>query len=230
MIGDETATNPIAQSTDNKVLNNIIVGVRRGFTTYGQSTGAGMKNYVIANNTIVLPASAPVYGNFAGMELHQHSGNNTGTVIKNNIVFSSAATAAFQPLMLLDNAAMTGVALDDNLYYAAGSASPFTTGVYPSQVSYGFSAWKAAIFSGGDANSIYSDPGFSGSASGFAAADYMLSSGSPAVNGGASLADIIGDFNNFTRSGLPDIGALENGSFYGLDVFPPLRPKSLRLK
>lgn len=212
MAGDETATSPTAHSAGFRALDNIIVGCRRGLTTYGQATGAGLVNYVIAGNTIVMPAVAPPYGVFGGMTLYA-SPNNAGSLIKNNIVYSYAPAGSAQPLVdFASAAAMSGVDFNNNLYYSVNDPTPFKSGVYPLEKSYNFSGWLGYVPSGYDANSLYSDPLFSGTPGAFGAADYLLRSGSPAIGKGASLAAIASDFNKFARVGAFDIGALEFGS------------------
>lgn len=226
MAGDETATSSTAHSIGFKALDNILVGNRRGFTTYGQATGAGLNNYVIAGNTIVLPAVAPPYGAFGGMVLYA-SAYNSNSVIKNNLIYSYAPAGSTQPLVAFPSSAtMSGIDFDNNLYYSANDAAPFTSGSYPNEKRYSFAAWVVSLPSGYDAHSVYADPLFSGTRGGFTAADYLLASASPAVGAGATVADIASDFNAFPRIGAFDVGALQRGS---VEARAPLAPSAVRI-
>lgn len=230
MVGDETATNPTAQSIGFKALNNILIGNRRGITTYGQAVGAGLNNYIISGNTIIMPQVAPSYGVFAGMELYARD-DNTDSVIKNNLVYSNAPGGQTQPLVNFGStAAMSGVDFNNNVYFSVNSATPFKSGVYPNELNYDFDGWRAYVPLGYDTNSVYADPQFLGTAGSFTSSDYLLSSGSPAMNIGATLSDSTTDFNNFARVGLFDVGALEYGSVFdegGADTTPPASPHGL---
>jgi hypothetical protein len=230
MAGDESATNPVAHSIGFKALNNIIIGARRGITTYGQATGAGLNNYVFAGNTIIMPQIAPTYGDYGGITIYS-SVNNVNSIIKNNIIYSNAPNGSTQPLVNFgSSSAMSGVDFNNNLYFSENGVTPFKSGVYPSETLYTFANWKNYLPVGYDSNSIYAHPLFSGTAGNFIPSYYLLSSGSPAINLGASFSDSLVDFNNFTRQGLPDIGALEYGSVYTVvpsDIIAPSAPSGL---
>lgn len=212
MVGDESATNPTAQSIGFKALNNIIIGARRGFTTYGQATGAGLNNYTVAGNTIIMPNISPVYGDFAGMTLYP-SANNTGSVVKNNIIYSYAPTGQTQPLMNFGNSStMSGVAFDNNLYYSVNGTTQFKSGTYPNEQLYNFTDWKSYVPTGYDANSLYADPLFVGTPGSFTPANYAIAILSPAKEAGADLSSTFTtDFLGNTRS-VYDVGALEYGA------------------
>lgn len=209
MAGDESATNATARSNGFKAINNIIIGARRGFTTYGQATGAGLVNYTIANNTIIMPNISPVYGDFAGMTLYPDT-DNTGSVVRNNLIYSYAPSGQTQPLMNFGNSStMSGVTFDNNLYYSVNGSTPFKSGYYPSETLYNFTGWKAYVPSGYDANSLYADPLFVGTAGNFTSADYAIGATSPAKDAGADLSSTFTtDFLGNTRNTF-DIGALE---------------------
>ena len=209
MVGDESATNVIAQSKGFKALNNIIIGARRGLTTYGQAIGAGLNNYTVAGNTIIMPNILPVYGDFAGMTLYP-SANNTNSVVSNNIIYSYAPTGQTQPLMNFGNSStMSGVAFDNNLYYSVNGTTPFKSGSYPNEKLYNFTNWKSYAPKGYDTNSLYTDPLFAGTPGSFAPADYAIALLSPAKDAGADLSSTFTtDFLGNTRNKF-DIGALE---------------------
>lgn len=211
MAGDESATNPVAQSIGFKAVNNIIIGARRGFTTYGQATGSGLNNYTIAGNTIIMPKVAPSYGAYAGIAIYS-SINNANSVIKNNIVYSNAPNGSTQPLVnFASNAAISGVDFNNNLYYSVNSATPFKSGSYPNEVEYGFDNWRKYVPSGFETNSIYANPLFIGIPGSFKMADYQISPESLAINSGAFVASENTDFFGITRpvGSAMDIGAFE---------------------
>ncbi|MEI7891135.1 MAG: right-handed parallel beta-helix repeat-containing protein [bacterium] len=235
MAGDEFATNPTAHSIGFKALNNIIIGARRGITTYGQAAGAGLNNYVFAGNTIVMPTVGSSYGDYAGIAIYA-STNNANSVIKNNIIYGNTPIGPKPDYTVSalvkfgSNAAMSGVDFDSNLYFSENLAAPFKAGAYPSEALYNFAEWKNYLSSGYDADSIYANPLFTGTAGSFVATDYLLSLGSPAINVGANVLDIATDFNDFARSGLQDMGALEFGSIFGAqpgDTTAPSAPSNL---
>jgi hypothetical protein len=224
MVGDESATNPVAHSAGFKALNNIIIACRRGFTTYGQATGSGLNNYTIVGNTIVMPSVAPAYGVYAGISI-SFSANNANSVIKNNIIYSNAPTGQTQPLVYFaSQLEMSGVDYNNNLYFSINSTTPFKSGVYPNEISYGFTDWQAYVPSGYDTNSVYADPQFLGGSDINSAVYYEPKATSPAIGAGVLVQNITTDFNLFARKDALAIGALELGS-----NFAPSPPRSLKV-
>lgn len=223
MVGDESATYPVARSAGFSAYDNIIIGCRRGILTYGQATGSGLVNYTIVGNTIVMPDEDPLYGDFSGFRFYP-SVNNTGSVIKNNIVYSYADSGHTQPLVAFGAGTMSGVDWDNNLYFSINDQSEaFKSGSYPNEILYNFSGWIAYVPSGFDANSIFDDPLFVGNNGSFTATDYLLNEGSPAIDEGATIAEIERDFRNLSRTAPYDIGAMESGA---VPVFANVTPSA----
>lgn len=224
MTGDEKATNPIAQGVGHKIYNNIIIGARRGYLHYNNSTGSGLRNYIIANNTIVLPSIPGDYGQYAGMIISNNGGNNTGTVIKNNIIYSPTS----DPIIILSNGNLTtGIELDKNLYFAPNNVTPFLIGSYPSEVNVSFENWKQSIFQNGDTQSLFADPLFSGNTGEFAVTNYSLLAQSPARGIGVIFTDFSEDFEGLERGALWDLGAMSFSSTGEATI--PDGPNNLRI-
>lgn len=214
MIGDETASGSIATSANHQIYENVISGARFGINYYGQASGAGMKNWLVANNTIIMPSSDATYGDFVGLYIPYSGGNNTGTIIKNNIIYGSASDSS--TVQLTGGTSETGVTLDNNLYYAPNNATPFWINSYPSTQKLDFSSWKSVLAGlNPDANSIYGEP-LLVDATQLALDGAKIQSGSPAINSGFDLSSynfILDSFKNVISSTLPmDIGAHEYGA------------------
>jgi hypothetical protein len=208
MAGDESATNPNAQSAGFKAANNIIVGCRRGFTTYGQATGAGLNNYVIAGNTIVLPTAVSAYGTFVGIQI-MSSANNTGSLIKNNLVYSTATDCSTQSLVAFaSNTAMQGVDFNNNAYYSVNGSTPFLSGAYPTETTYNFTNWKAYVPTGYETTSAYGSPVVAGGSDIYAAAYYVPGNTSSAKGIASVLDEFLDDFYAVTRGAAWDAGAI----------------------
>lgn len=89
-------------STDNTIINNIVVGTRWGFFYGNFENGGGLKNTVVAHNTFYKPAQAAI-------EIWQDAHSNN--TIENNISVSKGA-----PLVTLQGG---GVTFRSNLWYGA---------------------------------------------------------------------------------------------------------------
>lgn len=146
-------------SFDNAVIyNNLIVGCRRGITHYAWAAGSGFRNSVVANNTIVVPDYAPtaIGENYVGLKYSANGGNNVNSVIRNNIVYAVNPDTQVAMWPYVGEANDRGIAWSNNLYYHAGSTTPFSFkgGLY------NFTNWKQQT--GQDTNSFYEDPKFQG--------------------------------------------------------------------
>ncbi len=201
MTGDEIATNPVAQSMDHRIYNNIIIGCRSGWSHYGQAAGPAMRNFMFANNTIIMPAEASDYGNWVGIAIPGYG----GTKIANNIIYNSRVDS---PLLSLYQASMPAdVTLDNNVYHNPNNPTPFWTGSYPNTAKYDFAGWKNSTLR--DANSTFADPLFVGGANAFDFSYYYPTSTSPTIGAGVTLQGFSYDFNNNIRPDIWTIGALE---------------------
>jgi hypothetical protein len=216
---DETASGAVATSVNHQIYNNIIIGCYTGYSHYGQATGAGFRNFTIANNTIVLPNYASPYGTFAGIRIGTYAAS-TNTVIKNNIVYGTN----HGPLVVLGSATDAGVRFDNNIYYDTVATKPFTTSVYPTELTHSFEAWKMATAQ--DSKSFFADPKFTKGSDAFSAKYYKPALMSPALKIGETLSMFNVDFDQVLKSAPWTVGALE-GSDSGSTPAPPKSLKSI---
>lgn len=127
------ATNGYANLKGSRVYSNIMIGCRAGIYEYAEGKLAtlahGLKDTLIANNTIILPQeevqSASVYGIYLRDNTVPSGANrNTNSRIVNNIVIGFSD----DPLIFLQGrAALDGVELDNN-FYQSPSSSMFAVG------------------------------------------------------------------------------------------------------
>lgn len=214
---DETASGAVATSVNHQIYNNIIIGCYTGYSHYGQATGAGFRNFTIANNTIVLPNINSPYGTFAGIRIGSYAAS-ANTVIKNNIIYGTN----HGPLVSLINPTEQGVKFNNNLYFDTAALSPFITGTYPAEVARDFAGWKTTTTQ--DGASIYADPKFTNGSDAFTAKYYKPASMSPAFKIGETLSIFNVDFEQVLKAVPWTVGALE-GSDSGSTPSPP---KSLK--
>ncbi len=185
------------------VYNNILAGCRISIRDYSEGNAHailyhGLKNSLIANNTIIMPASGSPYSstNIYGIYLQDNTSpsgvnRNTNSIIENNIVYGFTG----DPLIFSEVAgAISGVIVDYNDYYSSAGASPF--GVGYNSITFGAFAWwqsKASV----DTHSKYTNPllvdatAFSATAATTPVYDYAkanVGTGSPAAAAGASLS------------------------------------------
>jgi len=158
--GSSDATNDYANLANTQVVNNVMAGCRIGIRDYAEGSitekNHGLKNTVIANNTIVMPANAFTGGSTYGIYLVDNrtpSGTqrNTGSRIQNNVVLGYNDDKLF----FTELKGAQGIDIDGNVY-TSPSTRPFGAG-YASVTFYDFAGWKAAI-TGADAGSFFADP------------------------------------------------------------------------
>lgn len=138
---------------------------------------------LIYNNTIVSSSA-----NFA----IYHTGTNSGTIIKNNIIKSGKYISA-------NATSQTDYASDYNLYYG-GDATPFQWGA----PTYNLAGWRTETSQ--DANSVAGDPLFR------SATNLRIVSGSPAKDAGTDMSLATDrDGRAIPIGAAPDIGAYEFG-------------------
>jgi hypothetical protein len=136
MLADEQnssdSTGHYANLANTQVYNNLIAGCRIGIRDYAEGATAiqhhGLRNTLIANNTIVLPAGAP--GGAIGLYLQDNAtpggaNRNAGSLIQNNLIVG----ADDSPLVwIAANEPPAGIVLDHNLYHAPKPDSAFRLG------------------------------------------------------------------------------------------------------
>src|SRR5262249_27985183 len=119
--GSSDATNGYANLRDTQVYENVIASCKVAIRDYAEGSNAqahhGLKNTLIANNTIILPQyMSPDYN--AGIQIQDNHGNDTGSAVVNNVVYGFGVGR----IVLLDKGpGMTGVAFDNNVYFTSKS-------------------------------------------------------------------------------------------------------------
>ncbi len=162
MLADEynsgEPTTGYANLYNTSVYNNIVAGCPIAIFDYAEGTPTtlnhGIKNTLIANNVFIMAVDRTPYTNAGtsvfGIRLADNGTRNVNTMIVNNIVYGFTG----DPLVHRD-ASRSGVTLDYNVYYSAGTATPFEAG-FNSLTRFNFADWRAA--SGSDAHSVYANP------------------------------------------------------------------------
>ncbi|WP_146748427.1 hypothetical protein [Thiomonas sp. X19] len=119
-IGDECSSsgNCSANLANIKIYNNLIVGFRLGVAEYAEGklrNPHGLKNTLIANNTIILPPTTPPNTYTAGIFLRNNGSANHGSLIVNNIVVAFDRT---EPVIWYEGVGPDpGVSIERNAYY-----------------------------------------------------------------------------------------------------------------
>ena len=136
MLADEEnssdATNNYANLNGTQVYNNLIAGCRIGIRDYSEGNANsikyhGLKNTLIANNTIILPATPLPNTSTMGIFLQDNTtpsgtNRNVNSVIQNNIVYGFGNA----PLIWIQNQkALSGVSMDRNVYFSPQSETAF---------------------------------------------------------------------------------------------------------
>jgi hypothetical protein len=234
-LGDEqTSSDAVSNNYTNlantKVYNNIIAGCRTGILDYGEgpitSLYHGMKNTLIANNTIIMPSNPngfPGTGGVFGIRLQDNTAtngtnNNVGSVIANNIIVGYNNDALIfagrtGPLLFSVGAEpLRGITLKNNVYFSA-SATPFGSGSN-STTSYNFASWKTNAGTGQEIGSLNQNPLLQNVAhfqsSAFARYQFRNAkpaAGSPAIGAGSTQTDFSNSFELTTRTAPWSIGA-----------------------
>ena len=217
-IGDECNSSGYtpcaAKLADTQILNNLIVGFRVGVAEYAEGRLAnphGLKNTLIANNTIVSMLATPPNTYSAGIFLRDNGAANRDSRIVNNLVVTFAHD---QPAVwYLGNGADPGVTIDHNAYYNPGNAAVMWTGSMIVR-KLDLAQWQAQT--GNDQQSIFSDPALVDlarlSPSGGTPYPYIalaLKPGSPLIGRGLTLNNALtADF-----AGRPRVAAWNIGAF-----------------
>jgi len=108
---ENSGTNAYTLNYD-KVINNIVIGGKRGFYYGNYGAGGGIKNSVIANNTFY-KATTTVLG--------IDSANCSGTVIANNIFYQTGSAS-------LTSISGTGISYHNNCWYGGNPGSAAGSG------------------------------------------------------------------------------------------------------
>ena len=194
MLADEyNSSGGPANLANTQVYDNLMAGCRMGINEYAEgalTNPHGLKNALIANNTIILPPTTPAGTFTAGIHLLDNGSANTGSRIVNNVVYAFDNT---EPVVWYEGTGkVPGVTIDNNAYFNPGMSAAFWEGLNSvSQLT--FAQWQQAA--GADAHGLFADPQLAGvtqfQASGSAPYDYrnaMPTAGSPLLGKGTSLA------------------------------------------
>lgn len=195
-----TADEDADPTTSNiSIYNNIVNSCATGFSHYAEIAGSGIKNFSIFNNTIIVPPKDISETSWSGITIPYNSGYNSGTAVKNNIIYGTGSDTAL--IWIKGGINEKGVLFDNNLYYNNNSS------VFWSDINrYDFGAYKVNL--GQDAQSIFSDPKFKNISFNGESGDLLPES--PAIDAGI-IVDMNTDFygNIRPQGNKYDIGAIE---------------------
>jgi hypothetical protein len=229
---EEYSLTPPANLENVLIRNNVVIGCRRGFNHYAAATGSALKNVRFLNNTIIMPTDLLPEHEYdasggtaiAGIVIPWNGGGNTGSVFENNLVVGGYPKAFLlysegMPAGQTDK--FLGLSLSHNLWYQPNAPSPIHWGAdWSSAYDYTHTQWLAlsgAAHGAGDltGDPILVDPGTD------LVADKKPQSGSPAVDAGIAIAEVLTDFEGLAR---PQGSAYDIGAFEGSgppDTTPP---------
>ncbi|MFA6418505.1 MAG: right-handed parallel beta-helix repeat-containing protein [Candidatus Margulisiibacteriota bacterium] len=202
---DLTANPEYFENINGIVRNNVIYNT--------QYFGIGMyaaKNPRVLNNTIVNAAQtahSPIYFGISFQDWDAAAGRPAceGAIIKNNIAVSASPDSYGVFIRYTGDLgglnAYSGMpAMDHNRYYKPGGGSLVFVDQRPAGSFNGdLAGWKSHL--SWETNSTEGDPTLDST--------YHLNSGSPCVDAGETLSQVVYDIDKQTRSGLYDIGADE---------------------
>ena len=160
--GSSDATGDYANLDHTQVYNNIIAGCRIGIRDYSEGNAHaikfhGLKNTLIANNTIILPPENIPNTEIMGIFLQDNTtpsgiNRNVNTVIKNNLIYGDNENALVWSAPV---GAHTGITFDSNAYFSEAT-KPFRVG-FNRRMNVDFAGWKATV-EGADRQSLFQDP------------------------------------------------------------------------
>lgn len=137
-----------------------------------------------------------------------YSGRESGGGLKNTTVANNTFHRASRAMLLIDAGAHSNVALRNNVFYQVGSTMTQVAAgpAFSHNNWYGGSAGAAA--GSGD---VLADPRLA-RAGGSLSDDYRLTSGSPLIGAGTTVAGVVHDHWLVARAGSFDIGAHQSGT------------------
>jgi len=191
--------------------------------------GSGL---AVANetSTIMNPSSDNTFTNNIVLRTRwgfYYGAYGSGGGLKNTKVLNNTFYGTAQEIVRIENDAHSNDVVENNVFYQTGSAAPQYAGAgvitYATNVWYGGTSGAAA-----GAGDILADPRFV-NAGGLTAADYKLTSLSPALRLGTSAAAVTRDYFGAGRGAVYDIGAHQysTGSAATADAQAPTVPANL---
>ena len=232
-LGDEcgsSGANPCTANLANiQVYDNLIVGFRIGIEEYWEGNAMqqnptaqqhGLKNVLIANNTIILPPTTPPGTYSIGLYLWNNTtpsgGNpNTNSFVLNNLIVGFDNT---EPVIWYQGTgADPGVTVNYNAYWNAGATNVFNLG-FSTVANDTLAQWQAA--SGNDAKGLFAnpqlanlaalvDPGYPNTpvSTAYSYLNAAPSAGSPLLGAGMALSQFSTNLTGAPRTGAWSIGA-----------------------
>ncbi|MGO9091378.1 MAG: choice-of-anchor Q domain-containing protein [bacterium] len=199
------------------VIYNSLYGIHDGCVGTTACQNHGVKNALIANNTIYLGNPDPSI-NYPKQGIYiednytpSGTNRNANSKVENNIVVASGSTDLAVDELQGSLGAPLGITFDYNGYYNSNNSTPLAWG----GTSYGFVNWKSQ--SGQDAQSIDANPLFASTST----PNFQLQNTSPAIKAGTNVG-LTTDYAGNPVPSAPDIGAYEF-------VAPLSSPTDLRL-
>ena len=176
LLGDELY-NPA--SSNNTIVNNLIVGCPQNFVFWGGNNGASLVNDLIAYNTFV--NNIPVQSYDSNVSLTAGLANSNTKIIDNIIEQDSGKNIS-------SFGSISGIAFANNLWSVKPSSGSSSTDVVgdPKLV-------KTGTIAPGTLTADY----------------FKLQSTSPAINKGSVISTVTTDYAGASRGSSPDIGAFE---------------------
>jgi hypothetical protein len=204
---------------DGVITNNVVINCRSGFRFWYDSrapAGAGLKNFLVANNTFVNNTKGDIDKDQISIDRGYHS----GSVFRNNIIYQT------DDRVLYVGGNYNGTddtVFDHNVWYHPSNNNVFLWG----GTTYDFAGWQAAT--GHGTESLWANPLFIDD-TGFELANYKIEAESPCRDEGIELQNVTSDFWGTLRpqgSGY-DIGAFEYGGTTPtqVQIFLPFVSKS----
>lgn len=232
-------------SSGNSTYNNIILNCRIGVSTGDETlVGSGMRNEIVANNTIVVPnVDASLIGdNISGIRFGYNSGNNLNSRVENNIVIASHPSTKVVSWLSSGNPDDSGITWNNNAYHHTGNVAAFK---YKDSSLY-FSEWKSST--GQDSVGFFADPILARTDwtaefeapsshpdqcwnaydySGVDVGEFAPQSNSPVIGAAKIVSGFSTDFQNNPRTVPWDIGAFEFAGGAPSDMTAPDAPQGL---
>jgi hypothetical protein len=211
MTADESEPASFKNAT---ITNNFIVNCRRGITHYAKAHDSGLKDVLVAYNTIILPDALGNGEEFIGINIPFNNGNNKNARFYDNIVYGRHPKTHLLNLdtgLSILNKDFRGVKFAHNLWFHKTNKKSFRVGPKWLDIyAFDFQGWQNKCRSieqcTGD---IYTDPQFT-DANSTTVAGLTPKPDSPAKDNAVAIEGVINDYSGNPRNdNKPDIGAIE---------------------
>lgn len=188
MANEEYAWNP-PLSTDQIVINNIVVNCRHGIAFWYIEAGGGLDNARIEHNTVV-NSKTNTLTNKQGIGLYLTGALHANSYVRNNIFYQTESSNGEVIASVADN---SGVTFSNNCWFGQ-TTDPDASG-------------------SGDItnNPLMVDPVSLSSDADADASNYALQATSLCIDAGSTGTAVTDDYNGDSRDASPDMGAFEDG-------------------